>query len=77
MNETRNGSYFASAEEIERAQRLYRTRNLKKFLRQFKKDLQNAIVIELEVDLQDVGIQADALFEVGNIQDEIYEGVQG
>ena len=77
MNETQNGSYYATAEEIERAQRLYRTRKIKKFLRHFKKDLQNAIVIELGSDLQDVGIQPNALFEVGNIQDEIYQAVEG
>jgi ribosomal protein L37AE/L43A len=62
INETNNGSYFASNEEIARAQ--------SRFLRQLKKDLQNAIVIELAQDLNDVGIQPDALFEIGNLIDD-------
>jgi hypothetical protein len=67
MNETNNGSYYATAEEIKTAQRRYRTREIKKFLRSFKKQLQNAIVIELTHDLNDLGIQPEALFEVGDL----------
>jgi hypothetical protein len=72
MNETNNGSYYATDEEVERAQRRYKTREIKKFLqKQGKKELQNAIVIELAKDLHDVGIQPDALFELGNLHDDI------
>jgi hypothetical protein len=61
MNETNNGSYYATEEEVKRAQRRYKTREIKKFLqKQGKKDLQNAIVIELAQDLHDVGVQPDA-----------------
>lgn len=73
MNETSNGSYYATEEEIQKAQRMYRTREIKKHIRQFKKDKQNAIVIELRRDLEDVGIKPEALFEVGNLQDAIGE----
>jgi uncharacterized protein YnzC (UPF0291/DUF896 family) len=68
MNDTRNGSYYATAEEIEKAQRRYRTREIKKYLQQLKKDVQNATVIELAGDLKDVGIEQEALFEFGNLQ---------
>ena len=68
MNESDNGSYYASSEEITKAQKKYRTRELKKYLRKFKKDKQNAIVIELQRDLHDLGIKGEALFEVGNLQ---------
>jgi hypothetical protein len=72
MNETNNGSYYATAEEVKRAQRRFKTREIKKFLqKQGKKNLQNAIVIELAKDLHDVGIQPDALFELGNLHDDI------
>jgi hypothetical protein len=73
MNKTTNSSYYASPEEIENAQRRYRTRELRKCLQQHKKELQNAIVIELEADLGDLGIQPAALFEFGNLQGEINE----
>jgi predicted TIM-barrel fold metal-dependent hydrolase len=72
MNETNNGSYYATDEEVKRAQCRYKTREIKKFLqKQGKKELQNAIVIELAKDLHDVGIQPDALFELGNLHDDI------
>ena len=70
MNETANGSYYATAEQIKDAQKRYRTREIKKFLRKHKKNLQNAIVIELERDLQDLGIHQEALFELGNLMEE-------
>lgn len=68
MNESENGSYYATSEEIVKAQKKYRTRELKKYLRRFKKDKQNAIVIELQRDLKDHEIKGEALFEVGNLQ---------
>ncbi|KAL3900313.1 MAG: hypothetical protein SGARI_006268 [Bacillariaceae sp.] len=71
MNETANGSYHANPEQIERAQRRYKTIRLKKHLQSLKKALQNAIVVELTQDLQDVGIQPEALFAVGNLQYDI------
>jgi hypothetical protein len=71
MNDTSNGSYYATDEQIKDAQRRHRTRALKKFLGRFKKDKQNAIVIELAQDLDDHGIDPAALFEFGNLQDEL------
>jgi len=66
MNLTPNGSYYASAEQIEDGQRRYRTKTLKKFLRMnFKKHVQNAIIIELASDLQDLKIDPNALYDFG------------
>ena len=65
MNETERGTYYATPEQLKRAQRRYRIRVLKKFLRQFKQDVQNATVIELTRDLKDLGIDPAALFQVG------------
>jgi len=70
-NETSNGSYYATPEQIKLAQRKHRTRELKKFLQPLKKDVQNATVLELETDLKDHGIEKAALFEFGNLQQEI------
>ena len=67
MNETDDGNYYANAEQIRDAQKRYRTREIKKFLRAHKKNLQNAIVIELKKDLEDLGIKQEALFELGNL----------
>ena len=67
MNETDDGSYYATPEQIHDAQRRYRTREIKRFLRKHKKDLQNAIVIELQKDLEDLDIKQEALFELGNL----------
>ena len=67
MNETDDGSYYANTEQIQDAQKRYRTREIKSFLRQYKKNLQNAIVIELKKDLKDLGIKQEALFELGNL----------
>ncbi len=71
MNETNNGSYYATPEQVKIAQRKHRTRELKKFLQSLKKDVQNATVIELEEDLAFHGIEKAALFEFGNLQREI------
>ena len=73
MNETSSGSFYASSDEIARAQRRYRTRKLKNNLKKYKKELRNAIVIELGPDLHGVGIQPDALFEVGNLHSDVYQ----
>jgi hypothetical protein len=70
MNTTPDGSFYADEERVKEAQRQYRTRELKKYVRHFKKDKQNAIVIELTQDLQDVDVRPEALFEVGNLQGE-------
>jgi hypothetical protein len=56
-SEISHGTYYASPEEIARAQRLCRTREIQICLRQHKKTLQNAIVIELVPDLNDIGIR--------------------
>ena len=66
MNETRNGSYYANENEVKVAQRRYRTRELKKFLQKFKKEEQNATIIELQNDLKDLDIDPASLFEFGN-----------
>lgn len=70
MNETTTGSYYANAIEIQRAQRRYRTRELKKNIQRHKKELQNAIVTELTKDLNDLGIDPAGLYVVGNLQQE-------
>lgn len=75
MNETNNGSYYADAEQITSAQRRYRTRKLKSHLRTFKKNVQNAIIVELKKDLDDLSINPQALFEFGHIQPEIHEAL--
>ena len=67
MNDTDDGSYYATAEQIHDAQKRYRTREIKRFLKKYKKNLQNAIVIELEKDLMDLEIKREALFELGNL----------
>lgn len=67
LNETATGSYYATPEQIEDAQKRYRTREIKNFLRNHKKNLQNAIVIELKKDLKDLDIKQEALFELGNL----------
>lgn len=69
LNDTATGSYYATPEQIRHAQKMYRTREIKKFLRKHKKNLQNAIVIELGRDLKDLGILPEALFELGNLMD--------
>ncbi|KAL7533872.1 hypothetical protein ACHAXR_005501 [Thalassiosira sp. AJA248-18] len=71
VNETNNGSYYATPEQIKVAQRKHRTRELKKFLQPLKKDVQNATILELEVDLQYHNIEKAALFEFGNLHREI------
>lgn len=67
VNETSNGSYYATPEQIKIAQRKHRTRELKKLLQTLKKDIKNATVIELEEDLAFHGIEKAALFEFGNL----------
>ncbi|CAM9121551.1 unnamed protein product [Heterosigma akashiwo] len=69
MNETPNSTFYANPEQIANAQRRYRTVELKKTLQKFKKDLQNAIIIELAQDLHDVNIKPEALFEFGDLQE--------
>ena len=67
MNETDNGSYYAKPDSIREAQKRYRTRKLKTFLRKHKKNIQNAIIIELKDDLTSLDIKQEALFELGNL----------
>ena len=71
LNETSNGSYYAAEKEIVSAQRRYRTRELRKYLGRFKKDLKNTIVIELGRELNVLGIRPAALFEFGNLQGNV------
>lgn len=72
MNITPTSSYYANKNQIQEAQKQYRTRTLKKHLRSQKKDLQNAIIIELKQDLDDLGIRPEALFEFGNLHGEVF-----
>jgi inorganic pyrophosphatase len=65
MNETPQASYYANVEEIENAQKHFRTREIKKFLQQFKKEEQNATIIDFQRDLKDLGIDPASLFEFG------------
>ena len=51
------------------AKRRYRIRNLMKFLKQHRKDLQNAIVTKLKSDLDDLHIKQKTLFELGNLME--------
>ena len=67
LNETADGSYYATPEQIRDAQKRYRTREIKSLLRKHKKNLQNAVVIELKQDLEDLDIKQEALFELGNL----------
>ena len=66
-NRTSNGSYYANAEQIDEAQRRLRIKSLKRFLRDYKKELQNAIVFELARDLASHGIDRGALLSVGDL----------
>ena len=70
MNLTPNGSYYADPDIIREAQRRYRVKKLKHFLRsgEYKKDVQNSIVFHLTRDLKDLGVDPAALFDVGNLQ---------
>jgi hypothetical protein len=72
LNETSNGSFYATPDEVAKAQRRYRTRKLKIEIRRHKKDLQNAIIIELKTDLKDLQIRVEALFEFGNLHGELF-----
>jgi hypothetical protein len=73
MNETAGAGYFATPEQVRDAQKRYRTREIKRFLQRFKKDLQNEIVIELQRDLADLSIRQEALFELGNLMEAVEE----
>lgn len=66
MNLTAVGSFYADKNAIKDAQRRYRVKALKKFLRSgaFKtSELQNAIVLELSRDLSQLGIDVGALLQ--------------
>lgn len=62
MNLTLDGSYYATPEAIKDAQRRYRVKELKSFVRQYKTSkLQNAIVLELVSDLKALDIAPGAI----------------
>eukprot|EP00439_Symbiodinium_sp_Y106_P076235 s87_g15.t1 len=69
-NLTENGSYYADERIIREAQRRYRIKRLKQFFQnnKFNQRLRNAVVIELNKDLDDLGIDPAALFDFGNLQ---------
>jgi hypothetical protein len=64
LNESRDGSYYATPAQMKTGQRRYRIKILKRFLRNLKKDEQAATIIELERDLEDHGISKAALFQI-------------
>ncbi|CAK0810637.1 unnamed protein product [Prorocentrum cordatum] len=72
-NQTPNRSYYADEAQIRDAHRRYRQRELKQHLQQFKKQKQNAVVLELRKDLADVGIDPAGLLELGHIGPELAE----
>jgi len=59
-------NYFASPKEISRGQALFRRNSLKRFLGKKKKELRNAIVIELAADLHQLGLDPNGFFFVDN-----------
>lgn len=62
LNITHNHDYYASPSQIKVIQRRYRTKKLKKFLRQGNnREEQNAAIFELQQDLIDLGIDPGAL----------------
>ena len=65
MNLTETGSYYASGIQIRDGQRRYRIKALKQYLKTYKKDLRNMIIIELRQDLADLDIDPKALYDVG------------
>lgn len=68
LNPTPNGSYFCNdIGLIQIGQKRYRMKEMKKFLKNHKKNIQNAIVIELSKDLLDLEIDPAALIQVGNL----------
>lgn len=58
-----DASYYATTDQVRRAQAQYRRNQLNKFLNQFKKELRNSIVLELGVDLADLGLDANAFID--------------
>jgi len=68
LNHTPDGNYFLSEEALPAAHSRYRVKVLKKFLDPKKKDLQNAIVMELAVDLRQLNIDPHGLFDFGNLR---------
>jgi hypothetical protein len=60
-------TYYATADQVRTVQAQYRRNQLNKFLNQFKKELRNSIVLELGVDLADLGLDAKAFLTVDGI----------
>lgn len=73
-NVTDNSSYYASEEQIRQWHKRFRTRNMKAFLQPYKKAVQNAIVIELTPDLQQLGIDPAALLDLGYLEPDMMHG---
>lgn len=71
FNTTDNSSYYASEVEIKHAQRRFRIKRMKEFLAPLRKEIQNATVLELTKDLNDVNIDPAALLDFGNMQAEL------
>jgi hypothetical protein len=71
LNETMDGSYYATPEQMKTGQRRYRTKTLKQFLRKLKKDEQDATIIELESDLEDHGISKAVLFQIAAGEEDV------
>lgn len=61
------GDYWASSDKLVEGQREYRRRALRKKLQEHKKDLRNAIVIELREDLRSLGLDVNQFYmDMGN-----------
>jgi flagellar hook-basal body complex protein FliE len=62
LNPTTNGSFYADTDQIHAAQKRYRIKEMKRFLRTgHNKAEQNAAVLELQQDLQDLKIDPASL----------------
>ena len=69
LNPTPNGSYYADADQIRAAQKRHRIKEMKKFLRTgHNKAEQNAAVLELQQDLQDLKIDPALLLNLGGAE---------
>lgn len=60
----RKNSYWANAEDIAAARQRLRTEGVQKALNKFKKDMSNAIVVELTQDFVDLNLEPNNFFKV-------------
>eukprot|EP00468_Gymnochlora_sp_CCMP2014_P006482 CAMPEP_0167753752 /NCGR_PEP_ID=MMETSP0110_2-20121227/7889_1 /TAXON_ID=629695 /ORGANISM="Gymnochlora sp., Strain CCMP2014" /LENGTH=190 /DNA_ID=CAMNT_0007639555 /DNA_START=1164 /DNA_END=1733 /DNA_ORIENTATION=- len=66
-NLTPDGNFYCSDDSmLKEGRQRYRTRTLKKYLMQLKKNVRNATVIEIKRELSDLNISPEALYEFGS-----------